>query len=356
MLEAPPPPIPVPTAARRTLYAAAGCFFLVGAALSTASAIFFRRGLPPLDRGPSTVWTVAFGCAGLAGVIGVVLLVWRNRLAERYAVALPFLAVFLTALPMLWSRVMTPTGAVLMLWPVLYASCLLTEAVTWATTLACVLALIGSSFVDPHLGLTGYSPMAATLVLTGLVIVTLQRRVRGLVAELGLQASTDPLTGLANRRTLLEQLRREAAEHGRRGAPLCLLMIDIDRFKRLNDTAGHDAGDEALRRLAKLLKRATREGDLTARHGGEEFTAIMVDCALTDAAVRADDLCARIAAESTGWPHRITASIGVAELAPDSTLGVSGLLTNADHALYAAKRNGRDRIEVYTPGLGAPAD
>ncbi|WP_051452055.1 GGDEF domain-containing protein [Actinospica robiniae] len=355
MLEA-PPPIPVPQAARRTLYTASGGFFLVGAALSTASAVAFRQGLPPRDRGPGTVWTVAFTCAGVAGVIGLVLLIWRNRLAERYAVALPFLAVFLTALPMLWSRVMTPTGAVLMLWPVLYSSCLLTEPVTWATTLACVIALIGASFVDPHLGLTDYSPMAATLVLTGLVVVTLQRRVRGLVAELGRQASTDPLTGLANRRTLLDALRRQAAEHGRRGAALCLLMIDIDRFKRLNDTAGHDAGDEALRRLARLLERETREGDVTARHGGEEFTALMVDCELADAAVRADQLRGRIATDSAGWPHRITVSVGVAELAPGSKLGVSGLLTNADHALYAAKRNGRDRIALYTPGLGAPAD
>lgn len=356
MLEAPPPPIPVPKTARQRLYSAAGGFFLGGAALSTASAIIFRRGLPPQDQGPGTLWTVAFCCAGAAGVIGLVLLVWRNRLAERYAAALPFLAVFLTALPMLWNRAMTPTGAILMLWPVLYASCLLTEAITWATTLACVLALIGSSVVDPHLGLTDYSPMAATLALTGLVIVTLQRRMRGLVAELGRQAGSDPLTGLANRRTLLDELEREAAEHGRRGSPLCLLMIDIDRFKRLNDTAGHDAGDEALRRLATLLRRTTRTGDLTARHGGEEFTALMVDCALADAAVRADELRARIASESSGWPHRITTSIGVAELAPGSGLGVSGLLTNADHALYAAKRNGRDRVEVYTTGMPGPSD
>jgi diguanylate cyclase (GGDEF)-like protein len=328
----------------------------VGAALSTASAIVFRRGLPPGDRGPGTVWTVAFVCAGLAGVIGLVLLVWRHRLAERYAVALPFAAVFLIGLPMLWSRVMTPTGAVLMLWPVLFSSMLLTETITWATVLACVIVLIGSSFVDPHLGLTDYSPMAATLVLTGLVVVTLQRRLRALVAELGRQASTDSLTGLANRRTMLDTVRRAAAEHGRREAALSLLMIDIDRFKRLNDSAGHDAGDEALRRLARLLERETREGDLTARHGGEEFTALMVDCGQADAATRAEQLRARIDGESDGWPHAITVSIGVAQLAPGSGLGVSGLITRADDALYRAKRNGRNRVEVYTPGRPADAD
>lgn len=350
---APPPLVQTAAPTRELLYGAAGWFFLVGAALSAGSAVVFRRGLAPLDRGPNTVWTVAFCCAGAAGVAGLVLLIGRHRLAERYAVAVPFLAVVLIGLPMLWSRVMTPTGAVLMLWPVLYSNCLLTEAITWATTFACVLVLVGSSFVDPQLGLTDYSPMAATLLLTGLVIITLQRRVSALLAELGRQASTDPLTGLANRRTLLETLRREVAEHGRRQATLSLLMIDIDRFKRLNDTAGHSAGDEALRRVARLLQRETRAGDLTARHGGEEFTVVMVDCVLADAAVRADSLRARIESDSRRWPHAITVSIGVAQLLPDSGLGVAGLITTADDALYAAKRNGRNRVEAYTPGITA---
>jgi diguanylate cyclase (GGDEF)-like protein len=359
VLESPPPdplspPVP-PSPGRATLYRAGGAFFLVGSALSTASVLVFRAGLPPGDRGPGTGWTVAFSCASLAGLVGGVLLIAQNRLAERYATALPFLAVFLIALPMLWSRVMTPTGAVLMLWPVLYSSCLLTEPITWATTLACVIALVAATFVDPHLGVSDYSPMAATIVLTGAVLVTLQRRVRALVAELGRQANTDPLTGLANRRTLLDTLRRERAEHSRRGATLCLLIIDIDRFKRLNDSAGHEAGDEALRRLAGLLERDAREGDLSARHGGEEFSVVLVDCDLPDAALRAERLRARIDADSRGWPHAITVSIGVAPLAPHSPIGASGLISNADDALYAAKRNGRNRVEVHRPDLSAPA-
>jgi len=351
-----PPPLPAVRVTRQALYPAAGSFLLIGAALSEASAVVYRRGLPAPQRGPATVWTVALCCAGVAGVIGVMLLIARNRLAERFASALPFVAVFLIAVPMLWSRVMTPTGSVLMLWPVLYASCLLSEPITWATTFAGVIALVAATFVDPQLGLTDYSPMAATLLLTGVVVVTLRRRVHALVVELRRQAGTDPLTDLANRRTLLDTLRREAAEHARRHAPLCLLLIDIDRFKRLNDSAGHDAGDEALVRLARLLERETRAGDLTARQGGEEFTVVMVDCVLPDAAARADELRGRIAAESAAWPHGLTVSIGVAHLTPGSGLSVSGLLTNADHALYAAKRGGRDRVEVYTPGMAAPTD
>ena len=350
MFSAPPP---VPALRGRTgLYSAAGCFFLLGGALNTAAAIIFQNSLPPPPNGgrTSTTWTVAFTCAGLGALVGLVLLVARNRLAERFAIALPFLAVVLIAVPMLWSRIVTPTGAILLLWPVLYASALLTEPITWATTLACVIVLLAGSFVDPHLGLLAYSPMIASLVLTGYVVVTLQRRVHILVAELGRQANTDPLTGLPNRRTLLDTLRREAAEHQRRGARLCVLMIDVDRFKRLNDSAGHDAGDEALRLLAATLQRQTRKGDLTARFGGEEFTAILVDCGLDDAARRADELRGRIDSDSQRWPHGLTVSIGVAELAPDSPDGLSALITKADNALYDAKRRGRNRVEVHTPG------
>ena len=333
-------------------YSAAGCFFLLGGALNAAAAIIFQDSLPPPPpgQGPSSIWTVAFTCAGVGALVGIVLLIGRNRLTERYANYLPFLAVVLLAVPMLWSRIVTPTGAILMLWPVLYASSLLTEPITWATTFAGVIVLFAGSFVDPHLGLLAYSPMIATLVLTGYVIITLQRRVHVLLAELGRQASTDPLTGLANRRTLIDTLRREVAEHQRREALLCVLMIDVDRFKRLNDSAGHDAGDEALRRLARTLQRQTRAGDLTARFGGEEFTAIMVDCALDDAARRADELRARIESDSREWPHVLTVSIGVAELAPGTPDEISALITNADNALYKAKRRGRNRVEQHVPG------
>jgi diguanylate cyclase (GGDEF)-like protein len=344
---APTPPAARTATSRSAIYSTAGGFFLLGAALSAAISVIYRSRLPPAERGESTLWNTAFACAAAAGALGFVLLIVRHRLAERYATALPFLAIGLIALPILWSRTMTPSGAILMIWPVLFASCLLTEPITWATTGSSVLVLIAASALDPHRSVTRYCPMAATLILTGYVVVTLQRRVRDLVTELARQASTDPLTGLANRRTLLDTLTRETARQRRRAGALSLLMIDIDRFKRLNDSAGHDAGDEALRRLAALLRRETRAGDLTARFGGEEFTALLIDCPRAEAAVRAEELRARIEQDSRTWPRAITVSVGVAELSHDPPQGVSALITNADDALYVAKRSGRNRIAVH---------
>lgn len=197
--------------------------------------------------------------------------------------------------------------------------------------------------------IVAYTPIAATQALTLWVVVTLQRRAHRLLTELSHLAGTDPLTGLANRRTLFDTLGRETAAHLRRGSTLSLLMIDADQFKQLNDTAGHDAGDEALRRLAAVLSRASRRGDLAARFGGEEFTVIMTDCSLRDAVARADKLRAQIAAESADWRHALTVSIGVAELPRDMTESDAGtqLVHQADAALYAAKHEGRNRVEAY---------
>jgi diguanylate cyclase (GGDEF)-like protein len=232
---------------------------------------------------------------------------------------------------------------------VLYASALLTRTIAGATTASSIVALAAGSAIDPHRTLVGYGPTAATLALTGYVVFALQRRTRELVARLEHLAGTDALTGLPNRRILLDTLERETAGHRRRHAALSLLMIDIDRFKRINDAAGHDAGDQALRRLGDLLRRQVRRGDLAARFGGEEFTLVMADCALPDAAARAEGLRALIAADAAGWPHPLTVSIGVAEL-PHDTPAVdagSALIRHADEALYEAKQSGRNRVRTY---------
>jgi diguanylate cyclase (GGDEF)-like protein len=331
------------------LFGIAGGLFLLGGLVSGVSALIYRAGLPAGLRGPESAGIVACTSAALSASLGIALFTARDRLPARAAIFLPFAAITLITVPMLVARTTTTTDAILLLWPVLYAGCLLSEAVTWATITASLLALVAASVVDPRLTVTSYGPIAATQALTVWVMLTLQRRVHRVVRELSRQACTDPLTGLANRRALLDTLDREMASHMRRGSTLSLMMIDADQFKQLNDTAGHDAGDEVLRRLAAVLSRASRRGDLAARYGGEEFTVIMTDCSLPDAVARADQLRAQIAAESAGWRHALTVSIGVAELprdAPESDAGVR-LVRHADTALYAAKQDGRNRVEAY---------
>jgi diguanylate cyclase (GGDEF)-like protein len=331
------------------LFRFGGGLFLLTGLVSGVSAPIYRAVLPAGMRGPDYAWIVAYTAAALSAALGIALLSACDRLPARTAVFLPFVAITLITVPMLVSQKTTSTDAILLLWPVMYAGCLLSEAVTWATITASLLALVVGSVVEPRLIAAIYGPIASTEALTVCVIIALQSRVHRVVRELSRQARTDPLTGLPNRRALLDTLDREAASHLRRGSTLSLMMIDADRFKLLNDTAGHDAGDEALRRLGAVLSGASRRGDLAARFGGEEFTVIMTDCSLPDAVARADQLRAQIAAEFAGWRHALTVSIGVAELprdAPESHAGTR-LVRHADAALYTAKQDGRNRVEAY---------
>jgi diguanylate cyclase (GGDEF)-like protein len=156
-------------------------------------------------------------------------------------------------------------------------------------------------------------------------------------------AFTDHLTGLANRRRFERQLEREVARVERFGHPFTLLMLDIDSFKNLNDTFGHDAGDDAIRRLSKVLCEGTRGIDLAARIGGEEFAVLLVETSKDGGFEVAERL--RIAIKSLELPHagHITASFGVAECPSDAQTAAE-ILKAADVALYEAKRNGRDQV------------
>jgi diguanylate cyclase (GGDEF)-like protein len=170
-------------------------------------------------------------------------------------------------------------------------------------------------------------------------------------------AFTDHLTGLANRRRFERQLEREVARTERYGHPFCLLMIDIDNFKEVNDTRGHEAGDEALRGVANVIQSGTRGIDTGARIGGDEFAVILPETNLARGLEVAERLRSAIAAFDTGAAGRITASLGVAEFTSCARTGEE-LRAAADAALYDAKRAGRDRAacarpaENPTPALG----
>src|SRR5690242_17853702 len=161
-------------------------------------------------------------------------------------------------------------------------------------------------------------------------------------------AFTDHLTGLANRRRFERQLDREVSRVLRYEHPFSLLMLDVDSFKNLNDTYGHDAGDEAIRRLARVLREGTRGIDLAARIGGEEFAVLLVETSKDGAVEVAERLRLAIRALEIPGAEQITASFGVAEC-PSDAQTASDLLKAADVALYEAKRNGRDRVVVTGP-------
>ena len=162
------------------------------------------------------------------------------------------------------------------------------------------------------------------------------------------EAFTDHLSGLANRRRFERQLEREVSRTLRYGHPISLLMLDLDNFKKLNDTFGHSAGDEAISRIGKVLREGTRGIDLAARIGGEEFALILVETSLEGGLEVAERLRKAIGSMPVPLAGHITASFGVAEC-PSSAQTVRHLLQSADSALYEAKRAGRDRVAGKQP-------
>src|SRR5215213_2446558 len=158
-------------------------------------------------------------------------------------------------------------------------------------------------------------------------------------------AFTDHLTGLANRRRFERQLEREVGRVLRFSHPFSLLMIDIDNFKDLNDSFGHDAGDDAIRRISKVLREGTRGIDLAARIGGEEFAVLLVETNKQGGFEVAERLRASIKVLELPKARQVTASFGVAECPTDAHTAAD-VLKAADVALYEAKRNGRDRVVV----------
>ena len=171
--------------------------------------------------------------------------------------------------------------------------------------------------------------------------------------EMEVQASTDGLTGLFNHRRFQEALGLEVARADRYGAEFCLLMMDLDRFKSVNDTVGHQRGDEVLRDVAEVLRRCSRESDFAARYGGEEFTMILPHADVDEARRVAERIRGQVADLSAIEPGlSVTVSVGIASF-PHHASDSDGILGAADAALLAAKARGRNC--VYTFGDGEPA-
>jgi diguanylate cyclase (GGDEF)-like protein len=207
-------------------------------------------------------------------------------------------------------------------------------------------------------------PLSATSVILRLRFLGAQKREQELVklvaektADLSLAneelkklSYTDPLTGLANRRVFDQTLERECSRVRRTNSPLSLLMIDVDHFKALNDSEGHQKGDEYLISLATELKRSCkRRMDTPARYGGEEFAIILADTDAAHATEFAEMI--RLALAALSLPHAasptapfLTVSVGVAAASASGCFTPEALVAAADRALYAAKNTGRNRV------------
>jgi diguanylate cyclase (GGDEF)-like protein len=163
-------------------------------------------------------------------------------------------------------------------------------------------------------------------------------------ARLVALATTDPLTGLANHRIFHDRLGAESARARRAGTPLGLVLIDLDHFKRVNDTHGHQAGDDVLREVARRLRDRSRQEDVVARVGGEELAWLLPGAGAAEAAEAAERLRADIRGAAFPGVGQVTASMGVAQHEDD---GPAGLVRRADLALYRAKAGGRDSCVTW---------
>jgi diguanylate cyclase (GGDEF)-like protein len=176
-------------------------------------------------------------------------------------------------------------------------------------------------------------------------------------AQLRDTAICDPLTGIFNQQHFFEEAEKSFQHTLRYKEPLAALMIDVDHFKNINDTYGHQAGDEALKVLASYLRKSIRNTDTLGRYGGEEFVILLSFTSLAGAQTLANRLYVRWLEQPVQTARglvNLAISIGVAVFDPETDHSVTDIVQKADLALYVTKRNGRDRAEVWQQTLPAP--
>jgi two-component system, sensor histidine kinase LadS len=319
----------------------------VTAALSGAAACLFVREIAELSSFSPRIYT-AFGWlavtfvlltfANLAQLVGL-----GGAVAALGNLIFVGAAVFTLVVAFLaWRRNNRAAGWFLMAWGLL-------EAFTIATAVRLL-------FTDPEgaEGLLYYGlplSMVAAAVLIALGVADRLRDQRLALTDAERRAQTDPLTGVLNRRSLVERLNAACLRARARGLPIALLFIDLDRFKEINDTRGHAAGDACLQAIIGPIQAELRQSDVIGRYGGEEFVVILSSADAAAAQPIAERIRNRVAdvrVDGFGEQIRLTCSIGVAT---SDTLGVWGehLIARADAAVYDAKRSGRNRVQIAVP-------
>ncbi len=209
----------------------------------------------------------------------------------------------------------------------------------------------GAALRDNALALAAFG-LLSTIVLLGLTYLFVNRmsaRLEEAEAALVRMATIDELTGISNRRHAFSRLKEELERSRRTGTSLCVVMVDIDWFKRVNDTFGHATGDHALAEVAGRIERSLRPYDLVGRTGGEEFLIIAPSADLEEGAALAQRLREAVATrpiQHEGHSVDVSISLGVALARPAEPDALDRALARADRALYAAKAGGRNRVEV----------
>jgi diguanylate cyclase (GGDEF)-like protein len=316
----------------------------VPAALGGAAASLFVREIADLRHFSPRSYT-AFGWLALAFVLLTIanagkLLGWGSAINAAGNVLFLGSAVFtLTAAFLAWQRGSRAAGWFLVAW-------LLLETFVIATTVRLL-----TNSADDHDPVMYYGlplSMVAAAVLIALGIADRLREQRAALTEAERRAQTDSLTGVLNRRSLIERLDAACLRARARGLPISLLFIDLDHFKEINDSFGHQAGDACLAAIIPAIHAELRQSDVIGRYGGEEFVVILSSADAAAAHPIAQRILERVAAvrvEGFGEPISLTCSIGVAT---SDTLGVWGehLIARADAAVYVAKRSGRNRVQV----------
>lgn len=189
---------------------------------------------------------------------------------------------------------------------------------------------------------------------TGVRILKLQKQLEQARDSYRHEAESDELTGLWNRRSLQARLDQEIQETARTGNPFSVIIVDVDCFKQINDSLGHNVGDAALKHVAKCLKLSTRSGDIIGRYGGDEFVLLLPEANITDAKRAAERLRLCVASgelQNNDEPYSVSVSVGVAEIRNQPGMTSDLAVEMADKALYAAKRAGRNCVTCYDRSL-----
>lgn len=246
-----------------------------------------------------------------------------------------------------------PTGTspfvFMYIWVTLYAFYYFTVA--QGLSQLAVLGIAYALLADPEM--VWWLVAMGTMGAAGALTVLVRGRIAELVSRLEELAVSDPLTGLLNRRGFDEALDLALERSRRNGLPVCLLLGDLDHFKRLNDRAGHDAGDIALRRVARVLEAGKRRPDTVGRFGGEEFALVLPDTGETGGLAIAERLRLTVRETFSTYEVSLRISFGIAVF-PSHAQTPDDLVRAADAALYEAKRRGRDRSVPYGADVSDP--
>jgi diguanylate cyclase (GGDEF)-like protein len=320
----------------------------VPAGLSGAAACLFTREIADLRHFSPRVYAmfgwfalgfVVVTIANLAKLIGLGM--WVTALGNLMFIAATVFT--MVAAFIAWRRGNRAAGWFMIAWALL-------EGFTMAAAVRFL--FIPNTDTSPLLYYYGLPlSMAAAAILIALGVADRLRAQRLALTEAERRAQTDPLTGVLNRRSLIERLDAACLRARARGLPIALLFIDLDHFKQINDSFGHQAGDACLRAIIDPIHAELRQSDVIGRYGGEEFVVILSSADAAAATPIAQRILERVAGVSVagfGKPIRLTCSIGVAA---SDTLGVWGehLIAQADAAVYVAKRLGRNQVQMAAP-------